>query len=263
MHELPLPWNALYKRRWHTLLTEFARRFGEREAFVSIAMAGPTSQSEEIIMPRNGPGETDKWARLLEAHYKDGSYHRSNKAFVEEWKATIDEYGSIFQNVTLALTRAAGLPFNSSNREASTSEITAYFANKPMPSLLKATQNNGISAAHPLTIRPVKESAAEFPQLLVGGEFATGFARDPARQGCKNEDKTSYECRSITPEQALTNDLAVVFAGTPFGHFYGSEDGRSAFHYLQIYQGDIQYANEHPAAQALLLEASRRILSSR
>jgi hypothetical protein len=79
---------------------------------VSIAVAGPTSQSKEIIMPHNGPDETEKWARLLEAFYRDPSYHRSNKAFVEEWKAAIGDYGRIFSNITLALTLAAGLPFN-------------------------------------------------------------------------------------------------------------------------------------------------------
>jgi len=106
--ELPLPWNPVYKREWHAFLLEFARRFGERDAFVSIAVAGPTSQSEEIIVPHSGPGETEKWARLLDASYSDPLYRRSNKAFVEEWKAEIDDYGKIFSHVTLALTRAAG-----------------------------------------------------------------------------------------------------------------------------------------------------------
>ena len=151
---------------------------------MSIAVAGPTSQSEEIIMPHNGSGETEKWARLLEASYQDASYHRSNKAFVEEWKRAIDDYGEIFSNVTLALTRAAGLPFNPTWRgghEASTLEISAYFASKAVGSNAKATQNNGITAAHPLTMRPVKEMSADTrfnPRILGGGEFATGFARD-------------------------------------------------------------------------------------
>jgi hypothetical protein len=146
----------------------------------SIAVAGPTSQSEEIIMPHNGSGETEKWARLLEASYEDASYHRSNKAFVEEWKRAIDDYGEIFSKVTLALTRAAGLPFNPTWRgghEASTLEISAYFASKAVGSNAKVTQNNGITAAHPLTMRPVKEMSADTrfnPRILGGGEFATG-----------------------------------------------------------------------------------------
>ena len=267
MHELPLPWNPEYKKHWHTFLVEFARRFGQREAFVSIAVAGPTSQSEEIIMPHDGPGETEKWARLLEGFYSDTSYHRSNKAFVEEWKAAIDDYGRIFSSITLALTRAAGLPFNPTWRgghETSTLEIAAYFARQPVGSNAKATQNNGITAAHPLTMRPVKETSADttfYPRILGGGEFATGFARNPAREGCKIDDPSLPTCQSTTPEQALANVLAIFFAGTPYGHFYGSQDGRAPVQYLQIYQDDIVYANEHPTVQAMLMAASKRMFS--
>jgi hypothetical protein len=267
MHELPLPWNSLYKQRWHAFLLEFARRYGQREAFVSIAVAGPTSQSEEILMPHRAPAETEKWALLLQAFYRDPSYHRSNRAFVEEWQAAIDDYGHIFRNITLALTRAAGLPFNAVGRhEASTLEIAAYFARAPLGGNAKATQNNGITAAHPLTLRPVKAMALDRtfnPAILAGGEFATGFARNPAREGCLSDNKSSPACQSVTPEQALGNVLAVVFAGTRYGPAYGARDGRAPIHYLQIYQGDVVYANEHPAVQAKLLAASRHIASFR
>ena len=268
VHDLPMPWNPVYKRDWHAFLVEFARRFGPREAFVSIAVAGPTSQSEEIVLPRNGPGETKKWAQLLEASYADPSYHRSNKAFVEEWKAEIDDYGRIFSHVTLALTRAGGFAFNPSRRpahETSTLEIAAYFASTPLGSNAKATQNNGIETAHPLTMRPVKVMAADrtlHPRVLAGGEFVTGFARDPPRMGCPSGDESSPACKSITPEQAFANVLAVFFAGTPYGHFYGSQDGKAPIQYLQIYQGDILYANDHPPVQAQLLATSKRFLSS-
>jgi hypothetical protein len=114
-------------------------------------------------------------------------------------------------------------------------------------------------------MRPVKEMSADTmrnPRVLAGGEFATGFARDPAREGCLTDDKSSAACQSVSPEQALANVLAVFFAGTPYGHFYGSRDGTAPVHYLQIYQGDILYANGHPAVQAMLLEASKRLLSA-
>jgi len=267
IHELPLPWDPVYKQYWHAFLLEFAKRFGQRASFVSIAIAGPTSQSEEIILPHNGPDETEKWARLLDARYEDPSYHRSNKAFVEEWKAAIDDYGAIFSNLTLALTRAAGFPFSPTGRgghEASTLEIAAYFASKPLGSNAKATQNNGVTAAHALTLRPVKAMSADkrfSPRILGGGEFATGFARDPAREGCLSDDKSAPACRSVTPARALANVLAVFFAGTPYGHFYGARDGTATLRYLQIYLGDILYADEHPPVQAALLEASKRILS--
>jgi hypothetical protein len=76
--------------------------------------------------------------------------------------------------------------------------------------------------------------------------------------GCTNGDESSPACQSITPEQAFASVMAVFFAGTPYAHFYGSEDGTAPVHYLQIYQDDILYANTHPPVQALLLEASKR-----
>jgi hypothetical protein len=114
-------------------------------------------------------------------------------------------------------------------------------------------------------MRPVKEMSADTtlnPRVLAGGEFSTGFARDPSREGCLSDDKSSPACQSITPEQALANVLTVFFAGTPYGHFYGSQDGTAPVQYLQIYQDDILYANGRPSVQAKLLEASKRILSS-
>jgi hypothetical protein len=266
MHELPLPWNAVYKKAWQTFLGEFARRYGQREAFVSIAITGPTSQSEETVLPYKGPGETEKWARLLEAFYTDPSYHRSNKAFIEEWEAAIDDYGKIFSNVTLTLVRAGGFAFNPPRKpEAAAIEIAAYFASKPLGSNAKATQNNGITAAHSQTMREVKKMAADAnlnPRVLGGGEFDTGFSRDPAREGCLSNDVTSPACKSTTPEQAFANVLGVFFAGTPYGHLYGSQDGPAPLQYLEIYNGDILYANSHPPVQAKLLEASTRFVHS-
>jgi hypothetical protein len=114
-------------------------------------------------------------------------------------------------------------------------------------------------------MRPVKQMSADKtlnPRVLARGEFSTGFSRDPAMEGCLSDDRSSPECQSITPEQAFANVLAVFFAGTPNGHFYGSRDGPAPVQYLQIYQDDILYANSHPPVQAKLLEASKRFLSS-
>ena len=264
VHELPLPWNPVYKEHWHAFLVEFAKRFGQRDAFVSIAIAGPTSQSEEIIVPFHGSGEKEKWAQLLEAFYSDPSYHRSNKAFVEEWKAEIDDYAKIFSHVTLALTLAAGLPFSPPREHlASTLEIATYFARQPLGTNAKATQNNGIAASHPQAMRPVMESVARLnPRVLAGGEFGTAISRDPTREGCSSNDKASAGCNNLTLEQAFANALTAFFAGTPYGHLYGAQNGTVPVQYLQMYQADIVYANSHPEVQTQLVETSKRILSS-
>ena len=93
----------------------------------------------------------------MKTFYADPSYHRSNKAFVEEWKAPIDDYGRIFSGATLAPTRAAGVPFNPARKPgASTLQIAAYFAHTPLGSNAKATQNYGVGVRHPLTLKPVQ-----------------------------------------------------------------------------------------------------------
>src|SRR3984957_16114241 len=74
---LPLPWNPVYKNAWQTFLTALAARYGPNPAFVSIAVAGPTAASAEMIVPNdansNNPQTqfgapitpTNMWIQLL------------------------------------------------------------------------------------------------------------------------------------------------------------------------------------------------------
>jgi hypothetical protein len=121
VRELPLPWNAVYKSAWRTFLAALAARYGSNPAFVSISVAGPTSSSEEMILPDNAntPAQTQFgglspnaiWLKLLAFHYPDRpAYQRSDQAIIDEWKAAIDMYGEIFSGVTLVATTGAGFP---------------------------------------------------------------------------------------------------------------------------------------------------------
>jgi len=67
---LPLPWNPAYKKYWRMFLTEVASLYGSNDAFVSIAVTGPTAESAEIILPRSG-NQLERWAELLELSYSD------------------------------------------------------------------------------------------------------------------------------------------------------------------------------------------------
>jgi hypothetical protein len=127
---LPLPWNATYKTQWGTFLTALNKHIltlPASSAFVSIGVAGPTASSDEIILPNEnnqpaslnvpgatGPGITvlNAWDMLFANNYGATAsfYHDSDRAFIEEWSAAIDLYGSIFQNVTLTLATGKGLP---------------------------------------------------------------------------------------------------------------------------------------------------------
>ena len=121
VRELPLPWNALYKRSWRTFLTALAARYESNPAFVSISVAGPTASSEEMILPDNAntPAQDQfggllpnaMWLKLLAFHFPSKpAYQRSDQAFIDEWEAAIDMYGELFHGVTLVATTGAGFP---------------------------------------------------------------------------------------------------------------------------------------------------------
>jgi hypothetical protein len=264
--ELPLPWNPVYKRYWKAFLTEVAARFGTRDAFVSIAVAGPTAESVEIILPRAGD-QLERWAQLLEIFYSDSSYQRSDKAFVDEWDAAETVYGELFHNITIVLTRGSGLlDFTRGQGNAAQASIVSSFAAHAVGANAKATQTSGLKACRETEggIKGVKElsaSASYSPPILGGAQFDTSFSQKPANEGCPAScDAEATECRSITPAQALPNVLSVYFDGTPDGNSYHALNGTARMNYMQIYEKDIQFANTQPAIQTILQQASQRLL---
>jgi hypothetical protein len=261
--ELPLPWNPVYKSYWKAFLTEVASRLGPRDAFVSIAVAGPTAQSVEIILPRAGE-QLERWGQLLQMSYRDPSYHRSDKAFLEEWDAAVTVYGQVFHNVTIVLTRGSGLlDFTKGQGSEAQASITSSFAGHAVGSNAKATQTSGLKACRETEggIKGVKEMSSSGP-VLGGAQFDTSFSQKPAAEGCPAScDAQSAACLSTTPAQALSNVLSVYFDDTPDGGQYGASKGPARMNYMQIYEKDILYANTQPAVQAVLLQASQRLLA--
>ena len=125
--ELPMPWNDTYKADWKTFLTALAAHYQGNSAyaplFVSIAVAGPTASSAEMILPNGDtPNQTqftgpaispnDMWDQLLSNHYGSGkpAYLMSDQAFIDAWKDAIDTYAEVFNWLTLVLTTGDGLP---------------------------------------------------------------------------------------------------------------------------------------------------------
>ena len=263
--ELPLPWNPVYKKYWRAFLTEVAARFGTRDAFVSIAVAGPTAESAEIILPRAGD-QLERWGQLLQLFYRDPSYQRSNKAIVDEWDAAVTVFGDVFRNVTIVLTRGSGLlNFTRGQGNAAQSSIVSSFAAHAVGANAKATQTSGMKACRETVagIKGVKElsSNASSSPILGGAQFDTSFSQKPAAEGCKAScNAEAPPCRSITPAEALSNVLSVYFDGTPDGALYGASKGAARMNYLQVYEKDIRFANTQPAVQAILEQASRRLL---
>ncbi len=133
---LPLPWDPTYKSYWRAFLSAVSQYIANNpdyvSSFVSIAVAGPTASSTEIILP-NGHGVPktnpnagkltlppsvcsgtpcssakvdvyQAWNFLLGNNYgATSSYVNSERAFIEEWAYAIDVYGQLFSGVTLTV----------------------------------------------------------------------------------------------------------------------------------------------------------------
>jgi hypothetical protein len=264
--ELPLPWNSVYKNYWRAFLAAIAARYEPRDTFVSIAVAGPTATSVEIILPRSGD-QVQRWDQLLGLFYRDPSYQHSDQAFVDEWSAAATVYGEVFRNVTIVITRGSGLPsFTHGQGKSAQTTIVSSFAAHAVGANAKATQTSGMKACRETEagIKGVKEMASSgsySPPILGGAQFDTSFSQKPANEGCKASCKAdAAACQSVTPAQALSNVLSVYFDGTPVGDQYGAAKGAARMNYLQIYEKDIEYANAQPAVQAVLEQASRQLL---
>lgn len=124
--DLPMPWDSTYKSAWQTFLSALAKQYGSRPELVSIAVAGPTASSEEMMLPatRNTNGATQigglspeqMWNILLANHYnslayKDWTkYQQSDVAFIDEWGHAIDFFGKTFSGITLTMSTGDGLP---------------------------------------------------------------------------------------------------------------------------------------------------------
>jgi hypothetical protein len=264
--ELPLPWNPIYKNYWKAFLIQVASHFGAREEFVSIAVAGPTAESVEIILPRSGD-QLERWAQLLELCYRDASYHRTDKAFVDEWDAAVTVFGQVFHNVTLVMTRGSGLlNFARGQANAAQDAVVSAFAKHVVGTNAKATQTSGLKACRETRggITGVKEmsaSASYSPPILGGAQFDTSFSTKPAVEGCSAScDAEAPVCQKVTPSEALSNVLSVYFDGTSVGNLYGAAQGPAPMNYLQWYAPDVRFAGTQPAVQAMVEQASQRLL---
>ncbi len=208
--ELPLPWSPAYKSAWQTFLTALAARYGSNPAFVSIAVAGPTGASAEMLLPNDSNSANPQtqfatpiapnamWRQLVALEYPgQAAYQNSDQAFVDAWEAAIDMYGELFSGMTLVATTGSGLPnlnstgftipsafsgdCNTPNMDcAAETTILSYFAEATAggPNA-KATQTSGMNAARVnggnLGVASVKAALAGY------GPVHGAFGADPGR----------------------------------------------------------------------------------
>lgn len=108
---LPLPWNPVYTNAWANFIRAVGQRYATNPLLVTVEVAGPTSDSTEMILPneKNNPTNIYKWNPLFALTFPT-NYQNSDRAFIEAWERAIDLYGQVFSNTTLAVTTASGFP---------------------------------------------------------------------------------------------------------------------------------------------------------
>jgi hypothetical protein len=110
---LPMPWDTTYKNAWQTFNQAVAARYGQNPALVSVAVAGPTAASTEILYPRDS--QEDMWWNTILQNQFPSSYWNSDQAFIDEWENAIDMFGQTYTDITLVVTiccymNASGMP---------------------------------------------------------------------------------------------------------------------------------------------------------
>lgn len=161
---------------------------------------------------------------------------------------------------------------------AAETTILAYFADRQHGgNNAKAAQSDGMSAAgihlhalgggdlgdHGIKWLAQNTSSGDAPLpgtsnivsrvlagLQVGGDMGMAtITEHPDTEGCP---LVFGSCSNITPEQAIFNVLTAYFDGTPLGSNYGIVSSNFPLNYLQIYSGDVLYANTNTTGSAVV-----------
>jgi hypothetical protein len=211
--KLPMPWNLTYQAAWKTFLTALAARYSN-PSFVSIAVAGPTSASVEMILPHTD-ADNSMWDQLLTLQYpKNKSYHKTDQAFIDAWNSAIDMYSDVFIGVTLVVTTGNGLPNLATDTpytpasgfasdcandkdmdcQAETTILSHFVESSVGGFNGKATQTSGMEASRvkmdlgvdgvkSLTLSKMTKGKAS-TRILGGAQFNTSFSNFAVKEGC-------------------------------------------------------------------------------
>lgn len=217
---LPLPWNPVYKNAWQTFLTALAGRYGKNPLFASIAVAGPTAASAEMIVPNNGNSDNpqtqfggaispnDMWIQLLAFHYAgQTAYLKTDQAFIDEWNNAIDMYGQVFSGITLVATTGDGLP----NFAGATVTVPSGFS--------QDCGNPNLDCAAETTI------LAHFVQPTVGGANAKATqtsGMEASRGGIGNMGTNAVKLLSQNTS-AMTTPETQILGGSQFNTSFSND----------------------------------------
>jgi hypothetical protein len=243
--DLPMPWDSTHKNAWQTFLTALAKQFGSRTELVSIAVAGPTASSEEMMLPAtqntNGVAQIggltpeQMWNILLADHYTSAykdytKYQQSDVAIIDEWAHAIDMFGRTFSGLTLTVSTGDGLP----NLDA------------PLPTDVPCNLNKGETCTFTIPVSPIDfhgvckakgdmDCAAEatiltyFIQSNVGGSNAKATMMDGMKGGAKHGNLGVTCVKLISFETDLfTSPSERILGGSQFAHRFSNNAAGAA-----------------------------------
>lgn len=218
--ELPLPWNPVYKSAWRTFLTALAAQYGMNPLFASIAVAGPTAASAEMIVPNDANSDNPQtqlgaaispnqmWIQLLSFHYAgQTAYLKTDQAFIDEWNNAIDMFGQVFSGITLVATTGDGLP----NFAGATVTVPSGFS--------PDCANPNLDCAAESTV------LAHFAQPSVGGANAKATqtsGMEASRGGIGNLGTNAVKWLSQSTA-AMTTAETQILGGSQFNTTFSSE----------------------------------------
>jgi hypothetical protein len=101
---LPMPWDPVYLSNWSAFVKRLSDRYGNCPAFRVIAVAGPTSVSDEFTLPES-PASPDELTQWLADGY-------TNAKYVAAWLQMSKVYVADFPNQFISLSLGGGLPIN-------------------------------------------------------------------------------------------------------------------------------------------------------
>jgi hypothetical protein len=240
-----MPWNSTYKNAWHTFLGTLAKQVGSNSALVSIAVAGPTASSEEMMIPATqntngiaqiGGTPEQMWNTLLAHHYTSAykdytKYLNSDVAIIDEWENEIDFYGKTFAGLTLTVSTGDGLP----NLDAPLPTDVPCDLNKESCSFTIPT--SPIDFQTVCQVKADMDCAAEstilnyFIQSTVGGSNAKATMTDGMKGGPKHANLGVPSLKLISQSTDLyTSPSQRILGGAQFATKFttkNSDDGIS------------------------------------
>jgi hypothetical protein len=213
---LPMPWDLTYQEAWYNFLTALAAQYNSNSSFVSIAVAGPTAASAEMLLPNGATADEVFGNNAFSANYmwkqllSNEGYPETDQAFIDAWGDAIYATGGIFSGLTIVVTTGNGLPnlsktgpftpptpfgpdcaaVENMDCQAET-RILSYFVQPFVaPTNAKATQTSGMEASRvdlDLGVDGVKflsRISEGFPQQTLGGaQFNEPFSISPKVEG--------------------------------------------------------------------------------